>query len=244
MWALGYGVRFAPTREWRNVCAAMLDRALGTIEWLEHARSEAFALIGVGHAYAATSERRYESALRWLGERLAERFERTAVVSWRWFEEMMTYDNARLCQAVLRAGELLEDERFINIGGAALDFLESVVFEDGIFVPIGSSGWYPRGGKRARFAQQPLEATGMIEAELAAFDVLGQRERLRAAETALAWYYGKNSIGQSLVRRGGCCDGIDAHGCNQNMGAESTLAYLAGAYALAERHSSALRIAR
>jgi hypothetical protein len=34
---------------------------------------------------------------------------------------------------------------------------------------------------------------------------------------------------------GGCYDGLEEHAVNYNMGAESTLAYLAAEYAMAER---------
>ena len=85
----------------------------------------------------------------------------------------MTYDNARLCEALLRAGAVLGDTRSRATGLRTLDFYESVVFEDGTFVPIGNDGWYPRGGTRARFEQQPLEAAAMVDAALAAYAATG-----------------------------------------------------------------------
>ena len=55
----------------------------------------------------------------------------------------------------------------VEIGLAALDFLERVCFENDMFVPIGNNGWYVRGLERARFCQQPLEAASMVDAERA-----------------------------------------------------------------------------
>ncbi|MDP9024060.1 MAG: glycosyltransferase, partial [Candidatus Eremiobacteraeota bacterium] len=81
-------------------------------------------------------------------------------------------------------------------------------------------------------------------AELAAFAADRDPARLVAAELALAWYYGKNSLGVAIASGGGCYDGLEATGVNRNMGAESTLAHLAGAYALAEHRQSVLRAVR
>jgi hypothetical protein len=55
-------------------------------------------------------------------------------------------------------------------------------------------------------------------------------------QRAHAWYHGANSLGIAIaVAGGGCYDGLDSHGVNGNMGAESTLAHLASAYALTLR---------
>lgn len=244
IWAIGYGLRYAPSAAWRRVCRQMLDRAMQAVDWLGHPRAESYAMIGLSHAAVAEAAPGYRAALRKLAERSATRFEENREPGWTWFEEMMTYDNARLPEALIRAGITLEVPEFTEIGRQTLAFYERVVFEDGIFVPIGNDGWYRKGGDRARFAQQPLEAVAMIDAELAAFTGDGDPAHLVAAERALSWYYGKNSLGVAVASGGGCYDGLEATGVNRNMGAESTLAHLAGAYALAEHRQSVLRIVR
>jgi hypothetical protein len=116
--------------------------------------------------------------------------------------------------------------------------------ENGIFVPIGNAGWYPRGGPRARYAQQPLEAAALIDAALAAADATGDLRHVTVAELGLGWFFGRNTLGLTLARGGGCCDGLEAGGVNTNMGAESTLALLAGAYTVAQRRPRTLRAVR
>jgi hypothetical protein len=111
-------------------------------------------------------------------------------------------------------------------------------------VPIGNDGWYRRGGPRARYGQQPLEACAMVDAQLAAFDLTGEIAHFAGAELALEWYYGKNSRGIVMVAGGGCYDGLEKDAVNYNMGAESTLALLAAAYALAARRGRVLRAVR
>jgi hypothetical protein len=242
IWALGYGVRFAPTAAWRRVSRQLLDRALLSIERLEFARGQAYAILGLVHAYLADKRPQDGRAMRALANELVARYDEMHDPAWEWFETEMTYDNARLPEALLRAGAALGDERFSGAGAKTLAFLESVVFERGIFVPIGNEGWYVRGGSRPRYAQQPLEAAAMVDAELAAFDTSRNPERLAAAETAFAWYYGKNSVGVMLAQGGGCYDGLHEEGPNRNMGAESTLAHLAAAYALASQRADVIRI--
>jgi len=244
IWALGYGVANAPAQSWRRVCATLLDRALPAIDSLEYIRSRAYAALGFAHAQSALKDEKYTAALRHLAGEIAIAYETTATEDWRWFEECMTYDNARLPEALIRAGQVLKEPRFGEAGLAALAFYESVTMENGIHVPIGNEGWYPRGGPRALYAQQPLEACAMVDAELAAFDLTGAAGHFAVAELALEWYYGKNSRGITMANGGGCFDGLGEETVNSNMGAESTLALLSAAYTMAARRARVLRAVR
>jgi hypothetical protein len=244
IWALGYGVANAPTEPWRRVCGTLLDRALPSLESLEYVRSRAYAAIGLAHAHAAVNEPKYAAGLRYLADEILTAYEATAEEDWRWFESAMTYDNARLPEALVRAGHALSDARYSVAGLTTLKFYEDVTMENGIHVPIGNEGWYVRGKRRARYAQQPLEACAMVDAELAAFDATGAAVHFAAAEVALEWYYGKNSRGIAMVQGGGCYDGLGENSINYNQGAESTLAFLAAAYAMALRRARVLRAVR
>jgi hypothetical protein len=77
-----------------------------------------------------------------------------------------------------------------------------------------------------------------------ALAVTGDQRYRRLAETGLEWFYGRNSRNVVMATGGGCYDGLEELGVNRNMGAESTLAYLAGALALARPAAEVLRIAR
>jgi hypothetical protein len=245
LWALGYGVRHAPDEGWRRLCRTLLERGMETIDWLHYPRSQAYAIIGLAHAYATKRETPYAVAMRYLACELAARFEARDDADWPWFEKIMTYDNARLPEALIRAGGELADARFGDAGLVTLAFYESVTIENGIFVPIGNQGWYEKGGPRARFAQQPLEAVSLVDAELAALDATGDTGHRAIAELGLAWYYGKNSLGVTLAfPNGGCADGLEEEGASRNAGAESTLALLAAAYTVAQRRPRTLRAVR
>jgi hypothetical protein len=244
IWGLGYGVANAPSEVWRRVCRRLLDLALPSLESLEYVRSRTYATLGLAHAHAALGEPAYASALDYLAGELLAAYEATAGSDWRWFENVMTYDNARLPEALIRAGHVLREPRYGNVGLEALAFYEGVSIEDGVHVPIGNDGWYPRGGHRARYAQQPLEACAMVDAELAAFDLTGNAAHVATAEIAMEWYHGKNSRSLAMVQGGGCYDGLGEETINLNMGAESTLAFLAAACAMAQRRARVLRAVR
>jgi len=51
----------------------------------------------------------------------------------------------------------------IDMGVNSLKWLLSIQTEGNHFVPIGSTGWYEKGGPKARFDQQPVEAKTMVE---------------------------------------------------------------------------------
>jgi hypothetical protein len=244
IWALGYGLANAPTEPWRRVCGALLDGALGSLESLEYIRSRAYAALGLAHAYAAARDPKYAKSLRYLADEILASYEATADAEWPWFEDILTYDNARLPEALLRAGHALRDTRYTVPALAALKFYEDLTLENGVHVPIGNEGWYRRGGDRARYAQQPLEPCAMVDAELVAFDVTGDAAHFASAELALEWYHGKNSRGIPMAHAGGCYDGLEENAVNPNEGAESTLAFLAASYALAQRRARVLRAVR
>jgi uncharacterized protein YyaL (SSP411 family) len=241
MWALGFGMLHAPTPAWRNVCRTLFDRAITTIDKFDFPHSRAYAIIGLCHAYSGLRESQYATAIRYLADLLLAAYERERRPGWDWFTDMMTYDNARLPEALIRAGFVLGETRYRQAGLEALRFYEGVTILDGIFVPIGNEGWYRHGGARAIYSQQPLDACAMIDAELAAYDATEDPAHVGYAELSLAWFYGKNSRNETMAHGGGCFDGLDERAVNRNMGAESTLALLSGAYAMAERQTRTLR---
>ncbi len=57
-------------------------------------------------------------------------------------------------------------------------FLDRETTTANVFWPVGNSDWYPHGEEKALYDQQPVEATTMAEAALAAFDLLGDETYL------------------------------------------------------------------
>jgi hypothetical protein len=96
------------------------------------------------------------------------------------------------------------------------------------FVPIGSNGFYPKGGERARFDQQPVEAQAMVSACLEAQRISGEKYWHNEARRAFEWFLGRNDLRLPVYdpTTGGCRDGLHPDRANENQGAESTLAFL------------------
>jgi hypothetical protein len=97
-----------------------------------------------------------------------------------------------------------------------------------IFVPIGSHGFYSKGGEKARFDQQPVEACATISACMEAYKLTRKSEWLEEAQRVFRWFLGKNDLQVPLydVTTGGCRDGLHLDRVNENQGAESTLSFL------------------
>jgi hypothetical protein len=246
VWGLGYAERYAPRETWRGLAAALRRHTMEALPDLVHLRSRAYAALGLAHAVGARSgdELVLRSQLDQLAAALFDEFERHRSADWTWCEELMTYDNGRIPEALLRAGLTLCNERYVEAGLAMLEFYTSAVVLDGRFEPVGSAGWYPRGGPKARFGQQPLEAAALVDAAFAALDATGDERWRDVAARAHAWYLGSNVHGLVLVADGGCCDGLDAGGVNPNRGAESTLCWLMSANAIARRATVPLHVVR
>jgi hypothetical protein len=96
------------------------------------------------------------------------------------------------------------------------------------FRAIGTNGFYQRGGVRADFDQQPIEAQAMASACLEAYRATSDVWWYEQAPCAFDWFLGWNDLGLELYspKTGGCRDGLHVDRVNRNQGAESTLAFL------------------
>lgn len=228
LWALGHVATLdeeylaVPARE-------IFHRALPHITAASPPHALAYTILGLA-AYGEGETLREEARalVRPLAAPLFERYQHTRSTEWDWFLPVLTYGNARLPQALLRAGQLLDSDALIDAGLRSLDFLNGVSFRDGYLAPIGCHGWYPRNGKCALFDQQPIDAGAMVEANLVAHRITRQARYQQDAVRAMHWFYGGNVLQVPLYNpaSGGCHDGLHADGVNANQGAESTLAYL------------------
>ena len=230
LWALGQTVLDSPSQGMAAAAMALFDRALPRAMELTAPRACAHALIGI-EAYlrrfgGATEVRRAHGLL---SERLHALFVAHATPEWPWPESTVTYANGIIPHAVLTAGARLGNRDMIDAGLRALTWLTDLQTDPrGHFVPIGNRGWFSRDGFQARFDQQPIEVQHMVNAQLEAYRVTGERRWLDEARRCFEWFLGRNDLRQPVCDHatGGCRDGLQAEGLNQNQGAESTLAWL------------------
>ena len=231
LWALGTCVGHTQRRELRAWAAELFMRALPGILGSSSPRAGAFALLGVREYLRRLKGDRLASSIQLeLVKRLVDLYDRVKTPGWSWFEDVCSYDNARLAQAVLAtAGKNPELAREREVGLESLRWLLAAQrAERGHFRPIGSNGFYRRGEARARFDQQPLEAHATVSACAEAFQVTGDRYWVDEARRAFGWFLGQNDLDTSVYNpdSGGCRDGLHVDRVNLNEGAESTLAFL------------------
>ena len=217
-----------------RVCAAaaaLFERALPATLRLTYLRPLAAAVIATDAAIRAGSRDAVEALPRlaaavWL---LTESGRRLSAVAWPWPEPILTYENGLIPRALIVAGDRLGDIAMVDRGLRLLDWLVSVqTSPDGHFSPIGNDGWWPQGGPKAQFDQQPMEATALLLAAEAAFEATGESRHRVTMEWAYGWFLGRNDGGRSVALpvTGGGHDGLTPGGVNLNQGAESTLMWL------------------
>jgi glycosyltransferase involved in cell wall biosynthesis len=232
IWALGTCAGRSKHKHLQAWAVQMFERALPTILEARSPRTWAYALLGICEYFRRLSGDRVAAQARdTLTMRLVELYEHTATDEWPWFETGLSYANALLPHVLILSGRWTDNSKAFEIGLRSLRWLVSVQkAPQGHFRPIGSSGFYARGGKRADFDQQPIEAHSTISACLEAYRSTEDPAWHEEARIAFEWFLGRNDLGLSLYdsKTGGCCDGLHVDRVNQNQGAESTLAYLMG----------------
>lgn len=234
--ALGVCIGASPWPPLARWASGLFPAVLRAIAATTSPRAWAVGIVGIVEAM-----RRFEgdrlalATCRDLTSRLLALHRDTATADWCWFEDVVAYENARLCQALILSGRLIGDDEPVRVGLASLDWLYRIQQSPhGRFSPVGCRGFFPRGGVMAAFDQQPIEAHAMVVACLDAFHATGDEEWRRRAWVAFEWFRGHNILGLALAdpASGGCRDGLLIDRTNENQGAESTLASLASIAAL------------
>jgi glycosyltransferase involved in cell wall biosynthesis len=230
LWALGTVVGRARDPGRRSLSGDLFHAALPALPHLSSPRAWAYALLGLDEYLRTFQGDTGVQAMReLLTSKLVDLYQRTSGDGWPWFEEQVTYCNARLPQALIVSGAAMGREELVEIGTRSLAWLGSLQHTpDGYFAPVGSNGFYRRGSVPARFDQQPVEACGIVSACLATHRITGDARWSRDARSAFNWFLGQNHIQQPLydVSTGGCRDGLHADRVNENQGAESTISFL------------------
>lgn len=232
LWALGECARSDINPSRRRWAAALFAEALPTVENFRSPRAWAFTLLGLDGYCAARKEDYFAQRIRMaLAARLMDLLARVETDDWVWFEEGLSYDNARLPQALLLAGLATGTSDYVAAGLKSLRWLIKMQTAAlGHFRPIGTDGFSDRRTKPREFDQQPLEATATIAACHAAWRADQDIEWRSEAGRAFAWFLGSNDLALPLVDpdTGSCRDGLHQTRVNENRGGESVVSYLLG----------------
>ncbi len=230
LWALGTCVGRSRKPDLPAWAAMLFEPALPVMQETTSPRTWAFGLLGIREYLRRFGGDRSATQMRdLLTAKLIDVFDRTTTPDWPWFEEILSYDIARLPQALIVTGRESGNARALEIGLQSLAWLVTVQrAPQKHFRPIGSNGFYRKGKERARFDQQPVEACATVSACLDAYRATKDPVWIDEAHSAFEWFLGRNDLGQDLYdpATGGCCDGLQEDRINRNQGAESTLSFL------------------
>ncbi|GMV91384.1 MAG: hypothetical protein AMXMBFR82_11620 [Candidatus Hydrogenedentota bacterium] len=229
LWALGVGSARSRNEGRGRLSAQLFERGLSAATSFTSPRAWSFTLLGIDEYIRRCPDSLEARAVRQtLAGHLVTLWKSCATENWPWFEASATYDNARLCQALILSGMRMAHTEAVEIGLKSLRWLASLQkTQAGHFRPIGSNGFYVRDGARADFDQQPVEAQAMVCASLEAFRATKDSSWLIEARRAFEWFLGRNDLGLPIYDSGtgGCGDGLHCDRVNENQGAESSLAF-------------------
>lgn len=228
LWALGVTASEARDRKYRDWARMLFDDTASISLEFGSPRACAFAMLGAaamleahpGHALSTQILQRF-------GGELMDLLDEARRPEWEWFEIVLAYDNARLPEALIRAGHALNRSDLLACGLSTLDWIVGrQTSPEGRFRAVGTESFGRAYAEPMQFDQQPLEAQATIDACAAAFAATGDAHWAQEAHRAYRWYLGQNDLDLPLasVGDGGCFDGLNPHGLNRNQGAESILA--------------------
>jgi glycosyltransferase involved in cell wall biosynthesis len=231
LWGLGTVLGRSKNAGLRGAAGRMFELAVPAAVEFKSPRACAFALLGLQEYLDSFSgDRAALSASDSLANRLLNSYRSHRSDDWKWFENGLAYSNARLPQALIRAGVRAANDEMVSAGLEALDWLVTIQRCEvkGHFVPIGSHGFYSKTTEKARFDQQPVEACAVVSACLQAYRATGKNRWRKEAWCAFNWFLGDNDLQIALYdpATGGCRDGLHPDRANENQGAESTLSFL------------------
>jgi hypothetical protein len=237
LWALGEVVAVHPPRDYSRAGLRLLNEMAPVLDRLTAPRELAFALLGLTRPDLDALAEPLRAAVRTLADRLAGWYDQHRRDGWEWFEEKLTYDNARLPQALIAAGSRLGDLELVQRGVTALDWYAAQCGLEGAAVRLVGNRW--READRSvppawEGDEQPVDNAALVEALVEASTQTGEEHYGRQAIRAFEWFLGRNVQGLAVYdcTTGGCHDGLGPNGVNENEGAESTLAFFQALLAL------------
>ncbi len=172
---------------------------------------------------------------------LMQAYREVATADWPWFEDRLSYDNAVLPSALFVASQTLQNETYREVAIDACRFLIETTFTGSHFSFVGCHGWYPKGGEKAHFDQQPIEVASTMRLLRQAFAATGDTSFIKLTHKAFYWFFENNDLGAPLFdfRSRGCHDGLTPDGVNLNQGAESLISYMLAHLSIEEEQSAA-----
>jgi hypothetical protein len=246
LWALGTVLVKPPSPAYLPIIKEYFENSAVCVE-KQSPRGMAYSILGMSDYLKLFHEAGdIKKQMEIAADSLVAQYEKNNFPDWQWFDGALTYDNAILPYALFVAAAALNENKYLDVAQKTCGFLLANTFtagktlqlnsansavsavKNGHFSFIGSEGWYKRGGTRATFDQQPIEAASIVLMLSSAYDATGNNKYLILQRKAFEWFLGENDLHIPLYdfKTKGCSDGLMSDGVNPNQGAESTLSFL------------------
>jgi glycosyltransferase involved in cell wall biosynthesis len=239
LWAFGTVMANPPLPSYLSIIKDCFDRSVEHIQ-KQYPRGMAYSILGMSDYLkqfpgASDIKRQLEIS----ADGLVTQYEENHYPDWQWFEDTLNYDNAVLPHALFATGLTLENKKYISIAKKTCQFLLENTFDGDHFSFVGCNGWYERGGTKAQFDQQPIEAAATILMLGAAYEATQDGKFLTLQRKAFDWFLGESDLHIPLYdfRTKGCCDALTSSGVNINQGAESMLSFLLSLLTIVESYT-------
>jgi glycosyltransferase involved in cell wall biosynthesis len=231
IYTLGCTLKNPPAENYMSICKTLFDKSIVKMKDFKSPRSVSRILIGcIFYLKIFSGARDIKKICKSFAERLSKLYEEINEPKWHWFENSVTYSNARLPQALLAAGTFFNNKKYIQQGLESLNWLINIQYnKSGNHISlIGNNGWYKKGRSKALYDQQPVEIPSLISACYQAYIITREDKWLNLIQICFEWFLGRNDRGEVLYdyTTGGCYDGLSINVKNENQGAESTLSWL------------------
>lgn len=194
----------------------------------KHVRSTSFYLKALYFYSLLKKDGKIQDEIKQYADILVEKYKKHSTRDWFWFENILTYSNGLVPQALALVYLATGDKLYLKIAKEAADFLIKNTFHDGMCIPIGQNGWLQKGKEKQYFDQQPEEATSLVEMLKTLYEITKRKKYKKLMRKSFGWFLGENTLEQLVCDfgSGGCYDGVGEKEINLNQGAESTISYL------------------
>ncbi|TMM56857.1 glycosyltransferase [Maribacter algarum] len=229
IWAMGYLIRLAPNDSHFQFAKDVFFTSYHNFEEIKSIRAIASTIIGLYHFL-----KRYPDnegvihTMRSLTSKLIKQYNDESSEHWKWFEPVLSYDNAMLPLAIWHAYELTKDKEFYQVAIDSTTFLDKKTCINNKLSLIGNSWDYKDQPQQIKGGQQPIDTMAMVMLYSKAYEILKDNTYYTKMHIAFSWFLGNNDLLLPLYddESNGCCDGLELTSVNRNQGAESTISYL------------------
>jgi glycosyltransferase involved in cell wall biosynthesis len=229
IWALGYLIYSFPKDSYHKLGLEIFNKSLPFFKQLNSLRGISNTILGLSYYLKRFPDDEQTKAIMYeMTYKLINIFEKEQSNDWKWFENVLTYDNAIIPLALFHSAEIFDDKKILEVAIESSSFLERMTLKSGHLRPVGSNGWFHKDEVSADYAQQSIDVMGMVLLYFKAYEVCKEKKFLDKMFISYMWYLGKNDLDIPVYdyETGGCNDGLEQYGLNKNQGAESTISYL------------------